>query len=245
MPAESFTETPMSLRERVAGALTTEVFEESGLRTVEEWASGLAVLGKTFHHFSRIVDFGCGCGRALRPLAKRLLPTQTLIGADVDQEAVDWVETEFGLKAIHLPDHPPAPIESNSIDLVLSHSVFTHLPEEVQFQWLHELHRWLAPGAIAMLSIHGGFATAQYENWLRTHGAPDELATFRKRFARNGFFYVKGRALAEQTFPEYYGAAFHSQTYIKDEWLDRFDLVAWLPRFALDYQDVLVLRKKT
>ena len=53
-----------------------------------------------------------------------------------------------------------------------------------------------------------------------------------------------GRTAAEDSFPGYYGAAFHTITYVLLEWLKLFDLAGWFPTFALDHQDVVVLRSK-
>jgi len=43
---------------------------------------------------------------------------------------------------------PPMSYEDNMFDFVYSISIFTHLPEDMQFAWLQELQRITKPGGI-------------------------------------------------------------------------------------------------
>src|SRR3954447_2624885 len=121
---------PAALMGRVAGSDETSAFAASGHRTVSEWARALGLVEKTFHDFPRIVDFGCGCGRALRHLRPRLKDTQELIGLDVDGEAIKWMSENYkNIVSVKLDEWPPSPIQTDSVDLIVNQSVFTHLPE--------------------------------------------------------------------------------------------------------------------
>ena len=51
-----------------------------------------------------------------------------------------------------------------SVNLVLCHSVFTHLPEDTQFLWLSELYRILDDDGIAVISFHGNKVIQGYYN---------------------------------------------------------------------------------
>lgn len=236
---------PESLMARVAGSADGSSFNSSGARTVDEWSRAIAAMGKTFHDFETIVDFGCGCGRALRHLVRQLQPSQKLIGVDVDREAIDWVaRSHKDVKARQLGLRPPAPIESGTVDLVVSHSVFTHLPEDVQSEWLADLHRVLKPGALFIVSFHGRKVANEYKNYLLEAKRPEEADHFIRRYERYGFFYIQGRTEAELALPVYYGSAFHTVEYIEENWLRLFICRAWLPVFALNHQDVLLLQKQ-
>jgi len=236
---------PDALRERVAGTSDANWFDESGARTVEEWRRALVVTGNRFSDFGTILDFGCGCGRALRHLEADLLPTQRLIGLDVDVQAIAWLTASYPrVTSLPLTAAPPTSLAAGSVDLVLAHSVFTHLPEDVQFLWLGELSRLLRQDGILVASVHGAKVIREYRHALQSQERHNEAGSFDAAIHLKGFYHVQGRTTAEMALPEYYGAAFHDIRYVVDHWLQAFVLLAWLPTFALGHQDVVVLRRK-
>jgi dTDP-6-deoxy-L-talose 4-dehydrogenase (NAD+) len=235
------------LRDRVSGSIDAKWFDESGAITVNEWSRALASIGKQFGDFKTIVDFGCGCGRTLRHLALQMLPDQKLIGLDPDREAIEWLENNYhgdSISAFTLNDEPPSRLEDESVDLILSHSVFTHLPEDVHFAWLQELSRVLKRDAILVVSFHGEKVVDGYYSSLVSLGRVQEAKEFLTSMSTQGFFHVAGRRDVEMPLPIYYGAAFHTISYITEKWLTSFQLLGWFPMFALNLQDVLLLRKK-
>jgi SAM-dependent methyltransferase len=237
---------PEELRERVAGARDPKSFDLSGAATVDEWTRALAAIGKRWGDFQTIVDFGCGCGRAIRHLRSIIDPAaQTLIGLDPDAEAIDWVVRNLDARGYALADLPPAPLPDNSADLIVSHSVFTHLPEDVQHAWLGELRRFLKPGGVLITTVHGDHAFASYYNDVIRAGQPETAQILLNAMNAEGFLYIRGRTAAEAALPEYYGAAFHKIKYVHENWSRYFNLLAWFPRFALNLQDTLVLQKST
>lgn len=236
---------PVDLRERVSGTRDEARFDASGRRTVDEWDRALASAGLDLSSFRRVVDFGCGCGRAMRFLPGRLGPDHALVGLDTDAEAVAWLAGAMPGAELHpLAPLPPTPLATGRVDLVLSHSVFTHLPEDVQFLWLEELHRILVGNGILVVSVHGRKAFGDFATSLVGTPLEAELAPIRAALDDEGFFHLAGRTEAERSYPQYYGAAFHTVAYIARRWLRWFDLVAWYPTHALDLQDVVVMRSK-
>jgi SAM-dependent methyltransferase len=236
---------PPLLRERVSGSVDPTWFTESGARTLDEWTRVLAAININLNICGTILDFGCGCGRVLRHLTPSLLPTRRIIGADVDAEAIDWVnENLTGVEGIHLHDAAPSPLPDNSIDIVVSQSVFTHLPEDIQFGWLADLHRITKQGGVVLTSVHGRKVAREYFHSLVSANRYGEAERFSERFNTIGFYYIQSRSAAEAALPEYYGATFHNINYIEEYWLpDRFQLLAFLPVASLQHQDILVLRK--
>jgi SAM-dependent methyltransferase len=233
------------LRERVSGSADEKWFIESGVRTIDEWTRALAVTQIGFETAGTILDFGCGCGRVLGHLKTRLASWQRLIGADVDKEAVDWLTQNFsGVEAILLPDVGASQLDDDSVDLVVSQSVFTHLPEDVQFAWLGELHRIIKPGGTMLTSIHGPKVAKDYYRILLSIGDNLGAERFLQDYHELGFSYFMGRNPAEEALPEYYGTAFHTIKYVEDNWLPaRFELKAYLPLASLSHQDIVILRK--
>jgi SAM-dependent methyltransferase len=102
-----------------------------------------------------VLELGCGVGRLTRVLAAR---TQHVTAVDVSPEMlalaqdhhdglynVEWVlgdgETLFG-------------VEDASVDVVISHSVFTHIPSpKVQLGYVTEFGRVLRPGGWAAFTL--------------------------------------------------------------------------------------------
>jgi hypothetical protein len=48
----------------------------------------------------------------------------------------------------------------------------------------------------------------------------------------------------ELGFPDFYHAAFHKPSYVMEHWQRWFELLAYIPRNNLDFQDVVVLRPR-
>jgi SAM-dependent methyltransferase len=236
---------PAPLIGRVIGSESAELFASSGTATISEWTRVLAVAERTFRDFPRIVDFGCGCGRTIRHLRPLLHDSQELIGIDVDREAISWLTDNYPSVIGHsIATHPPCALGSDSVDLVVNQSVFTHLPEEAQFAWLAELHRIVKPGGFLILSFHGRSVWEGLEAPLRAVGKIPEAEELANALRTKGFHYTRGRNSLEQALPEYYGVTLHSIDYVAREWSRWFSIVVWLPRFSLKHQDVVLLRKE-
>lgn len=103
----------------------------------------------------RLVDFGSGWGRMLRPFM-RDVALSNLIGLEPNpwfcmlarglNPYVSFLKSEY---------LPPAPIRSGSVDAVISWSVFSHLGERLARAWLHEFSRISRPGARLYLTTWG------------------------------------------------------------------------------------------
>jgi SAM-dependent methyltransferase len=227
---------PEPMRQRVAGTPDEQWWDQSGALTVGEWIQLLGCLDRRIGEFETIVDWGCGCGRALRHLATQLTTKQQLIGIDVDAAAIGWVKANYPQVTVFaIAGAPPTPLADNTADLIVSQSIFTHLPEDIADVWLTELERILKPGGLLITTFHGATAI--------NHPGNKSFVTreFLDVMENYGFYYFKSGE--ESAFPEYYGSAFHSIDYIARRWTKSFKLRWWAPGFALSYQDSLVLEK--
>jgi SAM-dependent methyltransferase len=230
------------LRWRVTGARGSELeFRVSGRRSVADFERVLQATGRRIDEFRTVLDFGCGCGRVLRHLSD-LAPSVALHGCDTDGDALAWAREYLDFaRFVHNGAVPPLPYDDATFDLVLNHSVFTHLPEDYQDLWLEELRRITARGAWLVLSVAGLHAFAglvqSWRDW------PADPAPLELTMRDAGFVYIADDGWTGSAFPDWYHSAFHSPCYVMDHWSRYFTVVGYFPRAALEYQDVVLLRR--
>jgi SAM-dependent methyltransferase len=227
---------PAKLISRVHGTSETAGFEQVG-RTVALDIYAAAAAHIDLDRPLRILDFGCGCGRVLRYMGE-IAPASTIDASDIDGEAIGWCEGNFqgevrrGRFTFTVNrDHPPTPFDSDTFDLVYAISVFTHLPEDLQLQWLGELSRVTRPGGIAVLSAQGGAL-------IRKHLTPGDS----RLFDAKGFHYFPYGGT--EGLPDYYQAAWHDRSYIDRVWSRYFEILEQVPGGVADHQDLILCRKR-
>ena len=115
-------------------------------------------------------------------------------------------------------------------------SVFTHLTEETQFEWLAELQRISAPGAVLLMSVHGGAAVARrqpseewFDSWMQ------------RGFDAEAVSDVFRGVIDDDN---YYRSAYHTQRYIRERWSEFFEVSEIIPAFMSNTQDLIVLRNR-
>jgi SAM-dependent methyltransferase len=219
---------PRHLQERVVGVHSPD-FIASGERTCETFAALLGKIGVQLNSFRQVLDFGCGCGRVIRAM-KRHIPEGTLHGADIDAEAISWLQQNYNRFAQFqcLPHRPPSAFADDSFDFIYGISVFTHLPEDMQFEWLAELNRIASPGAVILLTTHG------QKHWSQLIGAEGE------QMRKQGFLYRD--AGATSGLPGFYKNSYHSHGYIEQNW-SRFLQIDSIIELGLEnHQDVVLAR---
>ena len=210
---------PADLIVRVAGTADADWFLEGGrlgYETVRVHVPG--------EHAS-VLDFGCGCGRVTRYW---LGSGAHVAGSDLNVEAVEWCRRNLPFARFEENGlAPPLAFDDGAFDLVYGLSVFTHLPEELQVAWLHELSRVLRPDGRLLLTTHG----KRYRE--RLDGAE------RARFDA-GEIVVRWQEVAGSNLC----AAFHPPGALA-RLADRFEEIAFVPEGAEGnpHQDVSVFRR--
>jgi SAM-dependent methyltransferase len=222
---------PRHLQERVVGGYSPK-FIASGENTYQAFHALLENNGRSFSEFRTVLDFGCGCGRIIRGL-KRAQPNIDFHGADIDAEAIAWLQQNYGKFGAFrpLPHRPPTSYEDGTFDFIYGISVFTHLPEDMQFEWLAELARIAKPGALLLLTTHG------QKHWGRFAGEEAEI------MKKHGFYYRE--AARTDGLPEFYKNTYHAHGYIRDRWSQFFNIIGIVELGLEAHQDVVLATRGT
>jgi SAM-dependent methyltransferase len=222
---------PAHLQARVSGGYDGNFFW-NGNRMINDYEAALALVGKKMDDFDKILDFGTGCGRLLIPLSLRVNPGK-LYGTDIDPEAIDWFRNEYptigGLDCN--PHRPPMNYADHTFDMVFATSVFTHLPEDMQFEWLAELKRITKPGGYLLLTFHGDYATNRTMSRLVIDSTQ-----------KNGFYYASADVELVSGLPVFYQNTFHTSEYVMKEWGKYFEIIQTIPQGMGNNQDIAVCR---
>jgi SAM-dependent methyltransferase len=217
---------------RVAGGPDHSSFFWSGKRSVQELERTLGIVGRSLRSFESILDFGCGCGRMLLWM-EDVGRAAALHGTDIDAEAIEWCASHIPYAAFTVnSENPPLPYVAASFDLVVNHSVFTHIDERRQDEWLAELRRVARPGALLVLSTHGEGAL------------PDGAWEIRDRLEQDGIAYVDTGSPIVGALPDWYQNTWHAPWYVLERWSRWFEIRGYVPRGDLDFQDHWLLERR-
>ena len=221
---------PPHLQKRVVRDYPPD-FLDSGYTVLDELESVLQLAGWKLGSFSNILDFGCGCGRVTRALYYRK-SRQGLYASDLDPEAIAWCQENYSKLAEFSVNNaePPLAYADSTFDLVLAVSIFTHLPEDMQFRWLDELSRVTKPDGCLILSVHGG------------HHIRNANAEIQEEIRKRGFFYQQVGGV--EGLPEFYQCAYHSLDYISHQWGRYFDVLHCRENLIGGHQDAILCRKR-
>lgn len=221
-------------RKRVSGGERAEAFRLEGFTNFVKLDQALRrVAGKGLDQFSRVLDWGCGCGRTTRYLQR--LPETKVVGVDIDADNVEWCRQHLANGEYrHVSLHPPVDLELSAYDVIIGISVFSHLTERDHIEWLYELHRIARPGAILLMSIlseasvsRASFPPALVEEW---HAS--------------GFIAHSNQDLKGYIEDEsYYVNTCITEDYIRRQWSRFFNLLEIIPAYIGNQQDLVVMRK--
>jgi SAM-dependent methyltransferase len=224
---------PAHLRKRVHGDENLQTFEGTGRALAANVFGQLMRVGPYRDDF-RILDFGVGCGRVIRPLHELCQDTYLTdgrlhwFGCDIDAEAIAWCRSAIGsIGTFVCNSHmPPLPFDDQYFDFIYSISIFTHLPEEMQFAWLSELRRVLQIGSFAVLSTH----------------STEFMPAFMKETVGNPEFY---HYLGETTegLPDFYRKSYHSIEYVQRSWSEYFSIIKIIPQGVARRQDLVLCQR--
>jgi SAM-dependent methyltransferase len=219
---------PANLIFLVAGSADISWFLKAGALAAASITEALGKKGVAVEELGSILDFGCGCGRVLRNWHS--LSSTRICGVDYNAALVEWCRVNLPFAEMRTNQlSPPLPYGDAEFDLVYALSVFTHLTEELQVAWIHELTRVLKPGGHLVISTHG-------ESYL--HRLNDQE---RQQFAA-GRLVVKNNTKAPGSNT---CSAYHPTAYVRDRMAAGLELIDFSPEGAKGnpQQDLYLLLK--
>lgn len=104
----------------------------------------------------RILDWGCGPGRIIRHFPAEIGNGCEYFGTDYNEKSIAWCsenlpDIQFNTNSLVAQ----LPYEDHSMDVIYGLSIFTHLSEQMHYDWYNELYRVLKPNGIMLLSTQG------------------------------------------------------------------------------------------
>jgi SAM-dependent methyltransferase len=145
---------PPRLRVEVAGTAGLEWFLDSGRQQAGIIRAAAERNDAPLESTGSLLDFGCGCGRVLRHWAG--LDGPEIYGSDYNERLVGWCAANLPFVTASANElAPPLRYEDGQFGLVYAISVFTHLPHDLERDWIDELSRIVAPGGLLLLTTHG------------------------------------------------------------------------------------------
>jgi Methylase involved in ubiquinone/menaquinone biosynthesis len=102
-----------------------------------------------------LLDWGCGPGRVVRHFSE-LLPEAIIYASDYNKKYIRWCSEHLnGIQFLHNELLPPIRLQDNSLHVIYSLSILTHLSEKAHQLWIQEIYRLLKPNGIAIITTHG------------------------------------------------------------------------------------------
>jgi SAM-dependent methyltransferase len=141
-----------------------ETFRASGEQDLE----GIVLDGVVLERSAEVLEIGCGIGRLLVPLAKRVTVAH---GVDISPVMIEKSK-EYAADAPNvktaLTDGSLAHLATESLDFVFSFIVFQHIPDRAPIRrYVEETARVLKPGGVFRFQVDGRWW------WEHAEGGPD------------------------------------------------------------------------
>jgi SAM-dependent methyltransferase len=204
-----------------------EYFLRSGEHHAQLVRDLLQENGTSAEELEALLDWGCGCGRILRHWAG--LPNTRVMGCDVNPKMVAWCNANLDFAEVARTEmSPPLPYADSMFDLVYAFSVFTHLPEGLQHDWMRESRRVLKPGGFLLMSTLGVY----YLSLKRL------TASERQTFLNGGVVVIYEDAPGTSLC-----SAYHPPDYVQHNLGADYELVAFRPATEDGRHDLHLFRK--
>ncbi|MCG6203141.1 class I SAM-dependent methyltransferase [Rhodopseudomonas sp. HC1] len=135
-----------------------------------------------------IVDFQCGYGRVTRWF-RREWPTATITAVEIDQGALDFVQSTFQAVPVAADAQLTFKLEPGA-NLIFSGSLLTHLDEWQWDRFLRIAIDALAPDGILVFTIHGRIAALLAEQRHPVYGNAIDTKKLYDAYKTSGFAFL-------------------------------------------------------
>lgn len=235
-PKDDYVIPPGFNRRRVHGGEEESAFRLEGYSTFIKLREVLKQqFGRDYSDFRSILDWGCGCGRMARYF--HWLDNVQVSGIDIDADNIAWCRQNLDLfKRLEVVNlMPPTPLEPDQFDLLIGISIFTHLLERETEEWLGELKRIAAPGAILLMTILSDSTVSRCN-------MPESMWL---QWQQTGFLDFGANLDLESVMQvqDYYRNTFFTHEYVRKNWSKHFEIVEIVPGYIGNHQDLVVMRK--
>lgn len=178
-----------------------------------------------------ILDWGCGPGRIIRHLPNVIGNGCQYFGTDYNKKSIDWCSKNLpGIDFNNNSLKAQLPYSDNFVDVIYGISIFTHLSEQLHYDWYAALYRVLKPNGIM-------FLTTQGDNF------KEKLTDLELRNYAENKLVVRGNVKeGHRTYSAFHPKGFMKQLFHNVEILEHIETKPekgkWLP------QDIWIIRKK-
>lgn len=194
--------------------------------------------------YEHVLDFGGATGRFARQIVLTD-PAARVTISDLNVNHIEWVDRYFGpeVRGVKVSPYPYFPLADGSVTLCVGFSVFTHI-DAYETGWLAEIHRVLAAGGYALLTVHSEETWPVLPMQHRLLKQLQKLPEFNEKF-RLGQPMPPGRLVfaSNPNSIEHNCNVFMDSAYIRERWGRWFDIVEIAHRGHHDFQAVVTLRK--
>ena len=160
---------------RKTSSSTIRHYYESGIRCYLPIATMALHYGVPLSGTINVLDFGCGVARQLLHFTRRY-PAPRYFACDIDETSVSFVARSFPqVDAYQSSFSPPLKYAADTMDMIYSVSIFSHLTPEDHLPWLSELFRVTKPGGLCFLTTEGFTALGMMASIFAGSAAEAEL----------------------------------------------------------------------
>jgi ubiquinone/menaquinone biosynthesis C-methylase UbiE len=179
----------------------------------------------------KVLDWGCGPGRIIRHLPEIIGNDSEYFGTDYNNKTITWCRQN--LKGISFNQNTlkeTLPYSENYFDIIYGISIFTHLSEQLHYEWYNELFRILKPNGIM-------FLTTQGDNF------KIKLTDTEVQDYDNGLLIVRGKVKeGHRTYSAFHPKKFMMELFKNTEILEH--IVIPYKKGKLPPQDIWIIKKK-
>ncbi len=195
----------------------------------------LAMLAAGIETPTAILDLPCGHGRVQR-LLRSAFPHAHITACDIDRDGVDFCARTFGAVPVYSEENPKFIPVRESYDLIWCGSLLTHLERDAWPGFLRFFEARLAPGGVAVFTVHGRHSVDSLRRGKFTYGLGD-VPKILEEYDRDGFAYQGYPAHVLQN----YGISLSSPSWVMNQVLEHtsLKLMMYTERSWDNHQDVV------